>query len=149
MRLAWLFYFSFFLVWIPRISNTWKTRRDELLQSAAHITASLSDIISASGQLDDNLLETSFQGSVASFDETHAGFGHAPKFPTAHRLTFMMRQNRRGAEMGHTDPQSPAARRNLGPGRFRNPPLLDRPRMARAALRESALRSGHARARLH
>ena len=78
---------------IPRISEAWKTRRDELLQSAAHITSSLSASSSAAGTLDDHLLSKAFKESLASFDEAHGGFGHAPKFPTAHRLTFMVRQN--------------------------------------------------------
>ena len=78
---------------VPRISNAWKTRRDELLTSAAQITDALSESTSASGGLDAGILESATRQMVDSYDAQFGGFGIAPKFPTAHRLTFLIRQN--------------------------------------------------------
>ena len=78
---------------IPQISNAWKTRRAELLNSANQISAALAESTSASGELDDGLLDEAYRQAEQSYDTLHGGFGGAPKFPTAHRLNFLMRQN--------------------------------------------------------
>jgi len=78
---------------IPRLSNAWKTRRDEIVQSATQIAAALSDTSSASGELNESVLESAFASARQSYDPQYGGFGGAPKFPTAHRLNFLMRHN--------------------------------------------------------
>ncbi len=82
---------------VPRISNAWKTRRDTLVQSAAQITAALTAPEGEAAALDEDLPERAFQESEQSFDPQYGGFGPAPKFPTPHRLVFLMRQNRDAA----------------------------------------------------
>ncbi len=82
---------------IPRISNAWKTQRTEVVQSASQITKALSSASSASGELDADILTQAYQAAVRSFDAEYGGFGGAPKFPTAHRLTFLMRHDAEGS----------------------------------------------------
>lgn len=78
---------------IPRISDAWKTRRDELLDSAKKITADLSRASDSAGELDAAVLDQLIPAAQQSFDAVYGGFGLAPKFPTAHRLTLLVRQN--------------------------------------------------------
>ena len=83
---------------IPRISKAWKTQRNEVVQSATQITKALSSVSSASGELDEDVLTQAVQAASRSFDAEHGGFGNQPKFPTAHRLTFLMRHDPAGAK---------------------------------------------------
>ncbi len=76
---------------IPRLSRAWKNRRAEVLDSAGQITAALSGIATAPGALDADILSRAFEEAIQSFDSRHGGFGGAPKFPTTHRLVFLMR----------------------------------------------------------
>ncbi len=79
---------------IPQLSNAWKNRRDEIAASVTQITRALSGSQSAPGVLKENILELAWQAARQSYDPEHGGFGGAPKFPAAHRLTFLMRRNR-------------------------------------------------------
>lgn len=78
---------------IPQIAEAWKTRRQELTDSAEQITSYLSQTTSPGDLPDDSLLEKAFTEAAAEFDQLHGGFGGAPKFPSAHQLIFLMRQN--------------------------------------------------------
>ena len=40
---------------------------------------------------DTALTERAFEALRASYDHTHGGFGHAPKFPTPHTVLFLLR----------------------------------------------------------
>jgi len=78
---------------IPRLSNAWKTRRDEITASSDRIVEALSGRSDSSGVLKENILNLAVQAAERSYDREHGGFSRAPKFPTAHRLTFLMRQS--------------------------------------------------------
>ena len=43
-------------------------------------------------------LHAAYQGFAARFDDKHGGFGPAPKFPTPHNLTFLLRYAHRTGE---------------------------------------------------
>ena len=78
------------------------------------------------------------------------GFGGAPKFPHAMALDFLLRRwarTERRARAAHRDAlvQPDGARRHLRPARRRLPSLRGRRALARAALREDALRQRAAR----
>jgi len=78
---------------IPRISNAWKTRRDEVHGSAGQIT----DILASqnaqppSAKLTSKVLEDGYQALMAQYDYQKGGFGPKPKFPTPHKLVFLLR----------------------------------------------------------
>ena len=79
---------------VPRIRELWETRRSELLDAAGSITDRLRQMATADqgGRvLDHATLEEGFRALSREFDWTHGGFGRAPKFPTPHRLLFLLR----------------------------------------------------------
>lgn len=78
---------------VPHISELWATRRDEITDDAARITAALRDASEyAPGEdLDPTLERIAFDELTNRFDEEHGGFGSAPKFPPGHTLLFLLR----------------------------------------------------------
>jgi len=85
---------------IPRVKEIWNTRPDEIASSAEKICAALEQEVSrtAEGDLDENVLHKAYGQLSASFDETHGGFGGAPKFPSPHNLLFLLRYWKRTGE---------------------------------------------------
>ena len=75
-----------------------------------------------------------------------AASGGAPKFPPASALEFLLARGER--EIAIATLRAMARRRHLRPGRRRLRPLLRRRDLARAALREDALRQRAARPRV-
>jgi hypothetical protein len=82
---------------VPRVGQLWKTNRGELLQSAGEIVSHLERASSPAGpgKVTLDLLDEAGRQLAARFDPDHGGFGTAPKFPTPHNLTFLLRQWRR------------------------------------------------------
>jgi uncharacterized protein YyaL (SSP411 family) len=78
---------------IPRIDQVWKTRRSDVLESAAKMTEALQYIEKddQGGALNRDVLDGAFQELAKRFDKTYAGFSSAPKFPTPHNLSFLLR----------------------------------------------------------
>ena len=78
---------------IPRIRDTWKTRRDEVLASAESITHTLRGLEKENreGDLDRSVLDRAYEELSGRFDKTYGGFSNAPKFPTPHHFLFMLR----------------------------------------------------------
>jgi len=79
---------------VPRIDEIWKTRRGELEQDALKVVEALresSATVSSDHKLDAALLEKAYESLASRYDTTFAGFGEAPKFPTPHNLTFLLR----------------------------------------------------------
>src|SRR5512136_26828 len=84
---------------VPGISSAWRERREELLDAADRVTVLLrsrppsgdgGDAVAVVDQVLDDL--------KAGFDREHGGFGGAPKFPTPHALTFLLREFRKRAD---------------------------------------------------
>jgi len=84
---------------IPRITDAWQNRRDEVLNSASEITDVLGkQTAQERGEaLDASLLEEGYKELLQQYDKGDGGFGSQPKFPTPHRLVFLLRQ---GEEKG-------------------------------------------------
>lgn len=82
---------------IPHVSELWAKQRRDLLASAEKITLALShQSFSSSGRnLNESILNQAFQHLVQSFDAHYGGFSQAPKFPTSHNMTFLLRYWRR------------------------------------------------------
>ncbi len=81
-----------------RVEELWKHDRKRLLASANSITKALQRPPSAAAGTapDAELLRRAGQALRADFDAEHGGFGESPKFPSAHKLRFLLR-------MGDTD----------------------------------------------
>ncbi|MFH1748282.1 MAG: thioredoxin domain-containing protein, partial [Planctomycetota bacterium] len=85
---------------VPRIRQSWKTRREELLDSAEKITAHVRSMsVGAAGaELGLDTLQAAYEQLAARFDAQHGGFGSAPKFPSPHNLTLLLRYWKRTGE---------------------------------------------------
>ena len=78
---------------VPRISAAWKNQRAAIRKSAADIMTALVEPEAGSSAVETNLLARAYQESEQAFDSRYGGFGPAPKFPSPHRLIFLIRQN--------------------------------------------------------
>lgn len=80
------------------VSEAWRERREELLNSANEILDEMRRIGLAefgAGSLSLDLLDSAFASFARSFDAANGGFGGAPKFPPAMSLEFLLRYYRR------------------------------------------------------
>ncbi|UCH03080.1 MAG: thioredoxin domain-containing protein, partial [Candidatus Bathyarchaeota archaeon] len=81
---------------IPQIQELWETRREDLYSSAEKTFSFLrrseveSDLDRVE-ELDALTLDAAYLDLADNFDERYGGFGGAPKFPSSHRLTFLLR----------------------------------------------------------
>ena len=77
---------------IPRLSDAWENRRDEVLSSASEITAVLGKQTARipGAALKPDLLEAGHKELMRRYDKQHGGFGSQPKFPTPHQLVFLL-----------------------------------------------------------
>jgi uncharacterized protein YyaL (SSP411 family) len=78
---------------IPRIGELWKTQRRDLLASAEKIVLALGQQSSQSsaGRINESALNLAFQQLIRGFDAHYGGFSQAPKFPTPHNISFLLR----------------------------------------------------------
>ena len=79
----------------PLIGEAWRTRREEVLRSAAEIIAAVDKSRpgrrTAREVLTETTLDEAFRELAAGFDESRGGFGGAPKFPIPHHIGFLLR----------------------------------------------------------
>lgn len=77
---------------IPKLAELWKNKRGELLESADKIVNYLKqNNTTDTGELNKPVLDRAYQQLSDRFDSVQGGFGSAPKFPSAHNLTFLLR----------------------------------------------------------
>ncbi len=96
---------------VPRVVEAWRTQRAELETQADHLLQHLRGEVHEHGgethqepaasapagkaSLGLETLEAAATAFAARFDETHGGFGGAPKFPSPVNLLFLLRQHHR------------------------------------------------------
>ncbi len=138
---------------IEAVADAWVTRREEVVGSAARISAAVArgwPAAVGSAPLDALVADTALTAAGVTYDEVRGGFGGAPKFPPSMLLEWLLRRSRRGG------PRDRRAARALEmssrtleamarggiydqlAGRVR--PVQRRRDVDRAALREDALR---------
>ena len=77
-----------------QVQSLWRSQREKLLDSAEQVTTHLGkffELKPASEQPGEDLLDRAFEQIAKSFDDDFGGFEPAPKFPTPHRLLFLLR----------------------------------------------------------
>jgi len=76
-----------------QVIAAWEQQRDRVAETAERITAEIQPHFAGSpgGVLSVETLDLGFEQLAPRFDEQHGGFGIAPKFPTPHVLTFLLR----------------------------------------------------------
>ncbi|HEU4368489.1 MAG TPA: thioredoxin domain-containing protein [Methylomirabilota bacterium] len=83
---------------LAAISDAWRNRRTEVLQSGRDLTESLGQgerLRRATTLLSEDVLSAAFQGISSQFDEEWGGLGGAPKFPQPMIWEFVLRFFRR------------------------------------------------------
>ena len=78
---------------IPRISEVWRNRNKEVLESAENMTTALQSMEKENpgDPLEAGVLDKAYQELAQRFDKTYGGFSGAPKFPTPHNFLFLLR----------------------------------------------------------
>ena len=79
---------------IQSAANSWANKRDDLIESSSALTQLLQDNASkysASVTLSEATLTSAYQQYDQMYDSRYGGFGHSPKFPTSHNLSFLLR----------------------------------------------------------
>jgi len=86
---------------LPRVQKLWEDDRDKLLDDAEEVT----DLLRRSTEEQEEgdapgpqLLSEAARQLSRQFDQTHGGFGSAPKFPALHNLLFLLRHWHRTGE---------------------------------------------------
>lgn len=80
---------------LPRIRELWDSQREAVLDSGDRIMAWLQNETgkTPAGKLEEELFHRAFADCRDSFDSNYGGFSHAPKFPSPHKLYFLLRYN--------------------------------------------------------
>ena len=79
---------------LPRVAEIWENDREKILESAAKITASVSGAahLKPGEALGAQSLAAAHTLLARTYDNQNGGFGESPKFPTAHKLSFLLRR---------------------------------------------------------
>lgn len=85
---------------IPRIKEIWDQQHEEVLDSAEKITSTIQNmIVESTGEgLGEEIIEEAYNDLLNSFDPEYGGFGRAPKFPTPHKISFLLRYWKRSGD---------------------------------------------------
>jgi len=86
---------------LTKIAFLWKNDRGQLLEASKKITkhlAAISDSGTSPVALDLETLKKGYKQLELTFDPNWGGFGTAPKFPTPHHLTFLLRWHKRSGD---------------------------------------------------
>jgi uncharacterized protein YyaL (SSP411 family) len=83
------------LALIPQVRQAWLSQDPDLLNVGDQVDRLVDEALNASAagklEVDEALLERTFQELAAEYDAQNGGFGEGAKFPTAHRLLFLLR----------------------------------------------------------
>jgi len=86
------------------INDAWQNQQAQIVESSQALTQNLQEgrppDQGSTPQLDQTTLEDAFARFVRVFDEKYGGFGSAPKFPSSHNLSFLLRYFKR---TGHAE----------------------------------------------
>jgi uncharacterized protein YyaL (SSP411 family) len=79
---------------LPKIAEIWQNDRENVLKSAEQITNLLASRSNPNpgDALDQSILDKARNQLAEIYDPQYGGFGQAPKFPTPHILTFLLRR---------------------------------------------------------
>jgi uncharacterized protein YyaL (SSP411 family) len=85
-----------------QVKNLWTSQADKVTESATSIAAHLQQVFSfsAAEEPDESLLDLAYDQIKRTYDAQLGGFEPAPKFPTPHRLLFLLRCYHRTASPG-------------------------------------------------
>ncbi len=78
---------------LPEVSTLWQDKQADLRTSAGQVVETLRKISAdaRAADLDSSVVKHAFNALSHTFDHENGGFGSAPKFPTPHTLSFLLR----------------------------------------------------------
>lgn len=78
---------------LPEVNRLWQQEREELLRTGEELTQALrqENSTAGGGEISPLLVEQGYEILSRSYDPHYGGFGAAPKFPTPHNTTFLLR----------------------------------------------------------
>ena len=78
---------------LTQVGKMWNKNRDEILSSTKEILSHLEESVSTelTSYDEEELFNEAFVMLSSQFDKRKGGFGSAPKFPSTHRLLFLLR----------------------------------------------------------
>jgi uncharacterized protein YyaL (SSP411 family) len=78
---------------IPRLAQIWEKDREKIADSTEEIVGAFqkSNQFEGDDNLDELVLDKAYSQFERQYDQTHGGFGSAPKFPSAHNLMALLR----------------------------------------------------------
>jgi uncharacterized protein len=81
---------------VPKLKDVWVNQKEEVLKSAVEITNAIRpEKISAAEEIDNSIFDKAYDDFLKRYDKTSGGFGTAPKFPSPHNLSFLLRYYKR------------------------------------------------------
>jgi len=86
---------------IQGVERVWKTRHGDVLSSAEQVTMTMLQVSresSAGEPPGKTACRAAYEALAGQFDESHGGFGGAPKFPSPHHFLFLLRYWKRTGE---------------------------------------------------
>ena len=85
---------------LPGLADAWKNKRTEIEASADQAVNAMRQMNAGapSTSLPDDLLPKAYQQLASNFDQANGGFSKAPKFPTPHNISFLLRYRQRAME---------------------------------------------------
>jgi len=85
---------------IPQVMQVWKVQRQQAEMIGADIKARMQTMEERTtrDQLNKDLVQDAYDRLRLDFDQQNGGFGSAPKFPTPHKLLFLLHYNKRNGE---------------------------------------------------
>jgi uncharacterized protein YyaL (SSP411 family) len=85
---------------LEQVASLWRKDRPRVLQAGNQVTQTIQNIplSPANGDLTEENLKQAYQEFKDSFDEIRGGFGRAPKFPSAHNHSLLLRWWKRSGE---------------------------------------------------
>lgn len=92
-----------FIDLLQHVERLWREDRQKLLQAGDQVSdllQGMSERPLVPNAVDGmSLMEKAYSRLRENYDRRHGGFGSAPKFPTAHNLTFLLRWYRRSGDL--------------------------------------------------
>jgi uncharacterized protein YyaL (SSP411 family) len=78
---------------LGQLAQRWKNNPDEMEEVGNRVVESMNQNLLANlpGSASEQMLAGAFQAYDEMFSDTYGGFGSAPKFPTSHNLSFLLR----------------------------------------------------------
>ncbi len=78
---------------LSQLNDKWSTEREHVVSVSENIVERTikQTLIELKGDVNGAILDLAFEGYVSMFDPQNGGFGKAPKFPTSHNLSFLLR----------------------------------------------------------